>query len=236
MRWAVRGCSVSNSCAGKGRQSESFLAADRELTDAARLWAEQSLAIDPHQRTALGMLGMALYEEGDYASAINYWERLLAMEPPGSESAAMIQSVLTSARARLAASTGEVAPAPQAAPADSAPASVGVTVQVVLPDGAAVSPGDTVFVLARSATSGSRMPIAVQRFQGVSFPLTVRLDDSSSMAGQKLSQTDSVVVAVQVSADGRPGTLNARWLGEVGPVTPSASGEPVILELRPGGA
>jgi cytochrome c-type biogenesis protein CcmH len=53
------------------------------------------------------------------------------------------------------------------------------------------------------------------------------------MAGQKLSQTASVMVAVQVSADGRPGAENASWLGEVGPVAPSTDDNALEIVLRP---
>jgi len=213
-----------------------FFAAGRTLTDEARLRAEQALAVDPQQRTALGMLGMALYEQGDYAAAIGYWERLLAMETPGSESASMIRSVLDSARMELgegAAALAEPAADPNA---QAESVATGITVRVTAPQGVTIAPSDTVFILARSASSGSRMPIAVQRLQGITLPLTVRLDDRHSMAGQKLSLTGEVIVAVQVSADGRPGEKSARWLGEVGGVTPSAEEEPIEVLLRPGDA
>ncbi|MCP4841681.1 MAG: tetratricopeptide repeat protein, partial [Halieaceae bacterium] len=84
-----------------------FFAAGRTLTDEARLRAEQALAVDPQQRTALGMLGMAFYEQGDFRAAIGYWERLLAMETPGSENANMIRSVLDSARMELGEEVAE---------------------------------------------------------------------------------------------------------------------------------
>ena len=104
--------------------------------------------------------------------------------------------------------------------------------RVTAPPDAAIAATDTVFILARNAESGSRMPIAVQRLTGAQLPVTLRLDDSNSMAGQKLSQTASVIVAVQVSADGRPGAANASWIGEVGPLTPSSDETPLEIVLR----
>jgi cytochrome c-type biogenesis protein CcmH len=204
-----------------------YLAAGRSLSDAARMRAEQALAIDPHQRTALGLLGMASYEQGQFRAAIEYWQRLVAMEPPGSETANMINGIIEQARAKL----GE---APMvASPAGADATGVGVSVTVSLPEGAVVAPGDTVFVLARNAASDSRMPIAVQRLQGRQLPLQLRLDDSNSMAGQKLSDVASVMVVVQVSPEGRPGEANATWTGQAGPVEPSAAGEPVEIVLQP---
>ena len=80
-----------------------YLAAGRQLSDQARLRAEQALAVDPHQRTALGLLGMASFEQRQYRAAISYWQRLLVGEQPDSEGARMITSVIETARQRLAA-------------------------------------------------------------------------------------------------------------------------------------
>jgi cytochrome c-type biogenesis protein CcmH len=210
-----------------------YLAAGRKLSDRARLQAEQALAKDPQQRTALGLLGMASFEQQQYRAAIEYWQRLLALEPAESESGQMIAQVIETARQRLV----EADPAAAATLAADAPAAaspgLGVTVRVSAPDGADIAPTDTVFILARNADSGSRMPIAVQRLTGAQLPVTLRLDDSNSMAGQKLSEAASVIVAVQVSADGRPGEDNARWLGQAGPVAPAASEAPLDLVLQP---
>jgi cytochrome c-type biogenesis protein CcmH len=232
-----------------------YLAAGRQLSEQARLQAEQALAINPHQRAALGLLGMASFEQQQYRGAIAYWQRLLATEPPGSETARMIAGVIETARQRLGESgdaPGSVgaahaavadAAAADAAAADAAAAgaaaagtaTAGVTVKVTLPDGAAVAASDTVFVLARNAESDSRMPIAVQRLQAGQLPVTLRLDDRNSMAGQKLSDAASVVVIVQVSPDGRPGEAAATWLGEVGPLAPTMDLEPLEIMLQPRG-
>ncbi|HEY7775722.1 MAG TPA: hypothetical protein VIC02_04185, partial [Kineobactrum sp.] len=81
--------------------------------------------------------------------------------------------------------------------------------------------------------SDSRMPIAVQRLQAGDLPATLRLDDSSSMAGQKLSEAGEVVVIVQVSPDGSPGEANASWLGRAGPLQPSRSADTLAITLQP---
>jgi cytochrome c-type biogenesis protein CcmH len=215
-----------------------YLAAGRSLSDRARLRAEQALAADPHQRTALGLLGMASFEQQQYRAAIEYWQRLIAMEPGDSESAQMIAGVIETARQRLGQEDPAGAAAVSAASADVAAVAAvdsgaGVTVRVSVPPGGVITPTDTVFILARNAESDSRMPIAVQRLTGAQLPVTLRLDDSNSMAGQKISETASVIVAVQVSADGRPGEANASWLGELGPIAPSADETPMEILLQP---
>ena len=185
---------------------------------------------------------MASFEQQQYRAAIEYWQRLLVMEQPDSESARMIASVIESARQKLGeAGVPEQVPGvatSRAAAAESdlaGPVGPGVTVRVSLPADAAASAADTVFILARNAESDSRMPIAVQRLQASQLPITLRLDDSNSMAGQKLSETESVVVVVQVSPSGRPGEANASWLGQGGPLTPSLDGETLDIILRASG-
>ena len=204
-----------------------YLAGGRQLGEEAQMLAEQSLAINPRQRTALGLLGMASFEQGQYRAAIEYWQRLLAMEPAGSEAAVMIAGVVERAKEKL----GEGGQ--QAVQAETeAAVTPGVTVRVSLPAGSKIEASSTVFILARAANSDSRMPIAVQRLTGSDLPAVLRLDDSTSMAGQKLSEAESIVVIVQVSPDGRPGEANATWLGNAGPLVPSLDAAPVDIVLQ----
>lgn len=205
----------------------SYLASGRTLDAESQARAEQALAINPHQRTALGLLGMAAFEREQFRAAIQYWERLLAMETPDGEGAQMIAGVIAEARERLG--EPQIAEAGEPEPA----ASIGLSLRVAAPEGIALNPSDTVFVLARSAASDSRMPIAVQRLQAGELPVTLRLDDSNSMAGQKLSEAGEVVVVVQVSPEGMPGEDNASWLGRAGPLEPSLSTEPLAITLEP---
>jgi len=211
-----------------------YMAAGQVLNDDARLLAEQALAANPHDRTALGLLGMASFRQQKYRAAIEYWQRLLTTETPGSESAQMIAGVIEQARTNLSAEiaakdggreTGST-PTPAVEP-------IGVTVLVTMPEAASVNAGDTVFVLARASGVSSRMPIAVQRFSAADLPLSVRLDDSNSMAGQKLSSQVAVDIIVQISPDGRPGEANATWLGRAGPVSLADQDGPIEVVLEP---
>ncbi|MEH6610599.1 MAG: cytochrome C biogenesis protein [Halioglobus sp.] len=213
-----------------GAQAD-FLANQRELSDSARMQAERALAVDPQQRTALGLLGMASFEQKSYRAAIEYWQRLLVTEQPGSAGAKMISSVIEMAQQALGEEGADTASV--ASVVEPTTNTVGVSVIVSMPADAVYDPTDTVFVLARSAASDSRMPIAVQRFQAGQLPVTLRLDDQSSMAGQQLSQAGEVVVVVQVSPEGKPGEANASYLGEAGPLLPSIDSEPVNIQLRP---
>ncbi|MCX2981501.1 c-type cytochrome biogenesis protein CcmI [Halieaceae bacterium IMCC14734] len=217
----------------------SFLAAGRRLDAEGKVLAEQALAINPHQSTALGLLGMVAFEEQRYQEAIGYWERLVAMEDPQSDSVQMINGVI--ARARQALAAGGTAPvaatgsaAVLTAAADTSMVAAGsVSVTVELPAGATPGPSDTVFVFARDAVSGARMPVAVQRFRASELPRTVVLDDAAAMAGQRISTLEQVTVIARISPNGQPGEANATFQGEVGPLVPASEPESMQLTLQP---
>ncbi|MDP5071927.1 MAG: cytochrome C biogenesis protein, partial [Congregibacter sp.] len=131
-----------------------FLAADRQLDTQAQLLAEKALAVDPAQRTALGLLGMSSFEGGAYAAAINYWGRLQAQEEPGSPGYDMLDQVMGVARERggLQADAGGAK--------DVVASAAGISVSLSLPENHSASPQAVVFVFARRAGSAGGMPIA----------------------------------------------------------------------------
>ena len=203
---------------GKAAQSE-FLFSGRVLSRRARLRAEQALAVDPMQAAALATMGMAAFEEVDYRQAIVYWQRLRELEPPGSPGHDMLGQIIERARQEL----GEPLPEPLV--------TAGVEVEVSL-SGDQTLPADAVlFVLARPEGAEAGMPIAAMRQTPSSWPLTVRLDDSASMAGQQISSFSAVSIEVQVSANGQPGRDNAlTWSAR--PSVPVGFGEPVKISLQ----
>ena len=216
---------------GKAAQAE-FLANDRQLSATARARAEQALAVNTAEPAALATLGMAAFEEADFRAAIQYWQRLQALEPPGSPGYTMLTQIIDRARIELGEAPVVLA---DESPNDAAPAlsseSPGVEVLVKLPEGAPVLPnGSVVFVLARAAGAEQGMPIAVSRTQPESWPLAVKLDDRQSMAGQLISESKAVSIEVQVSIDGQPGREQALYWGRVDPVTVGGA-EPIVIAL-----
>lgn len=197
-----------------------YLSGERMLTPRAKRRAEAALAINPGQRSALGTLGMAAFESGDYAEAIGYWERLMVTEVPGTAGHQMLTTIIAEARNRGGVAASETGPA----------SAIGVMVLVNLPEGA--SAVGTVFILARPSGGQQRMPTAVVRRSASELPLQVRLDDAASMAGQTLSALPLVDIEVQVSPGGQPGRANASWLATAESVKPSTSAE-VRLQLQP---
>ena len=67
-----------------------------------------------------------------------------------------------------------------------------------------LAPTDTVFISARPAEGGSRMPLAVLRVQAKDLPMDFMLDDSLAMSPTaKLSSSPRVVVTARISASGQ---------------------------------
>ena len=215
---------------GKAAQAE-FLANDRQLSATARVRAEQALAVNTAEPAALATLGMAAFEEADFRTAVKYWERLQALEPPGSPGYTMLAQIIERARVALGEAPSLLADDSPEAPSAAPAGSLGVDVMVRPSEGAPVPPaGSVVFVLARAAGAEQGMPIAVSRVQAERWPLAVRLDDRQSMAGQLISEVEAVSIEVQVSIDGQPGRDNALYWGRVDAVTVGVA-EPVVITL-----
>ena len=217
---------------GKAAQAE-FLSSGRILSGQARARAEQALAMDPMQSTALATLGMAAFEEADYAQAIEFWQRLRTLEAPGSPGYEMLGQVIERARQELAQS-GQAPPvsSPESSDdvAEASDPGPGVAIEILQPAGEDIPEGAVIFVLARPEGAESGMPIAVVRRQVSAWPLSVRLDDSTSMAGQLLSGFSSVSIEVQISINGQPGRTNALlWAHE----RTVRVGQSEPLKLRP---
>ena len=206
-----------------------YLKGERQLSEQARRRAEAALAINPEQRSALGTLGMAAFEAEEYSDALRYWEQLLAVEAVGTPGYQMLTTIIAEARMRGELPSSVVL-APPVEGLPEANSGVGVTVTVTMPDGEAAE--GTVFVVARPSGVAQRMPTAAVRRSASELPFSVRLDDASSMAGQKVSALNLVDIEVQLSVTGQPGRANASWLATATNIQPKKDAE-ITLILEP---
>ena len=194
---------------------------------------ERALKADPKHFKALALAGSAAFDRGDYAVAIEQWQKIAVQLPPDSELGPRVQSMIADARGKLAgnetaptaSSSPQVAAARPAASAAVPTAGTSVSGTVTLDPALAAqaAPGDSVFVFARAA-NGSRMPLAVQRAQVKDLPLSFRLDDSMAMApGMTLSSASQLTVGARISKSGtaiaQPGDLS----GEITGIAPGAA-------------
>ncbi len=206
------------SIAGQHAQAR-YLASNRQLTPAIRAEAERALQLDPHQTTALGLLGIAAFERGDHAETLTHWRKLLAQLPPGSPNAQIITDGIRRAEALVGGKAGEQTDSnePVTGPRLAVTVTIDESLKRQLPNGA------TLFVFVRAA-GGSPMPLAVVRQPVGDWPVAVELSDAQAMAeGMDLSS---------LVASGGRGELVARITasGEVRPQPGDFEGI-VALEL-----
>ena len=161
----------------------------------------------------LALAGRAEMEAKNYAGAIDYWERILRFAPPESEFARTVEGSI--AEARLLGG--------------SAMASLQGIVSLDKAYKHRISPGDTVFILARPA-DGTKMPLAVLRTTVEKLPYAFTLDDSMAMApGAKLSNHAKVVVSARISKSGKAAPQKGDIEGSSAPVAPGATGVRVVI-------
>ncbi len=170
---------------------------------------ERAREIEPQSPRVLWLLGVVAAQQGDSSQAVETWKQLLAQLPPDSEAARMVQSSieqLSGSDSLAATANNSSSPSTVAANPKQEAASAGMvklTVDISPELKAQTKPDDTVFVFARPV-QGPRMPLAAVRHQVSELPLTITLDDSSSMAGQKLSAFDEVTVVARISRTASP--------------------------------
>lgn len=196
-----------------------FFATGRRLDAGTQALADEALAANPGEPTTLGLLGMAAYEQGRYAAAAGYWQRLVAVLPPADPlRQALAEGVARATAAARAAGQAVVGP--------------GLEVEVSLAPAVAqrVRPADSVFVLALAADHAGP-PLAVRRLSVADLPQRVRLDDSDAMLPQhRLSDQRRVRPVVVIARSGDP--LKGEWRHEGRPLDlPSATLSPLRVEV-----
>ena len=205
---------------------------------------KQALERQPESQRGLLLLGVSAYQSNDFAAAATTWERLLATMPADASARPALLERVADARSRAglpalaqapvaSASTTPTNPPAAASPptsTDAGAASLTVTVDIAADLKAKVADGDVLFVFARAA-AGPRMPLAIQRLPATALPVTVTLDDSTSMMpSMTLSSMPQVVVGARISKSGnaiaQPGDFET--LSEP---LPNTRAEPVLLTI-----
>ena len=189
-----------------------YLAAGGELDDRSRALARQVLEARPNHPLVLEMFAIDAYRRGDFRAAVEQLNRALDNPLPEAQRAALLGG-LNEARSRM----GTLVPT--------------IDVEVGLP--AEAPRQGTLFVIARRPGGG--MPIAVVRRPAESLPLSVRLDDTASMSGLKLSDAKEIQVVVRLSRSGNPVAGPGDWEWRSGVLQPGALSDPLHLkaELAP---
>ncbi|MEZ5557223.1 MAG: c-type cytochrome biogenesis protein CcmI [Pseudomonadales bacterium] len=166
-----------------------YLAGGGQLDAPTRSIAERLLAQRPNHPMVLEIYALDAYRRGDYRAAVEHINRALSNDLAVDQQMALLAG-LEQARAQL----GDLTPA----------------VDVDVSAAAQVPQGATLFVIARPPGGG--MPFAVIRRPAALLPLSVRLDDTTSMnPAMPLSRAPAVEVVVRISLDGTAGARPGDW-------------------------
>lgn len=183
---------------------------------------QKGLDIDPDFPKGLWLAGLAAIQADRPEQARQSWEKLVAILPPESESAAQLRQLL--------AEVGGVRAVPEEQAESAAAISLQVDVSLSPALAQSVAAGSTVFVLARPA-DGPRTPLAAIRRTVEQFPFSVVLDESMAMvAGMSLREFPEVVVEARVSRSGDATSQAGDLIGRSEPVS-TAAGEVVTIVI-----
>ncbi|WP_299204771.1 c-type cytochrome biogenesis protein CcmI [uncultured Amphritea sp.] len=198
-----------------------FFANNGKMSPQIRAEVDKTLAMDPFDVTALGLLGIESYESADYRAAMEFWRK--GLTNASAEQADSLKSGITSARDKLVAAGETVPDLPELAEAK-----IQLAVSLSPELQSRVTPEMTVFIFARPV--GGRMPLAAKRVTVADLPLSIVLDDSLAMSPQaKLSGAETVEVTARISASGQPTPQPGDLSGTISPV--AVHGQVDILEL-----
>ncbi len=197
------------------------------VNDKAFKLIKRALAKAPENPTAMWMAAMAYESQGDYKTAVNYWQNLLPKVKANPSDYQEVQVHLAHAQSRL---TGKpmVIPNPEAVAQQQTSGNAGASVTAVIKLAAKykqqVKPTDTVFVFAR-AVNGPRQPLAAKRLQVKDLPATITLNDSMAMSPMnKLSDYAQVYIGARVSRSGNAMPSSGDLEGRSGSVETKQSG------------
>ena len=157
----------------------------------------QALKLDPNNLLALWLSGTASFNNGDYKSAVQTWEKLAQQLPPGSEEARTIESSIAEARSKggLAGTNTNI----NTAVANGKGVSGKIEISAELKS--KVKSGDVLMVIARQP--GERMPVAVLRVPATAFPMNFALTDALAMnPSAPISKLSDVSIEVRISKTG----------------------------------
>jgi cytochrome c-type biogenesis protein CcmH len=179
------------------------------------------------------LLGLAAAQQGDDATAVAHWRRLLQLIEPGTPVAQTIEAQITEAESRLqSAASGNDTGNPTEPPAtwQSAPVLIDLGPEAAK-SLAGLPAGASLFLIAREAGQNSGPPLAVRRIEGPVFPLELRLSDRDSMLPQRpVSGFDALQLQARVSVSGEPMASAGDWQSAVAMFN-SQQPDPVMLVI-----
>ncbi|MCO1335817.1 c-type cytochrome biogenesis protein CcmI [Microbulbifer sp. OS29] len=198
-----------------------FFGGGSKITDEIRLLVSEAIQVQPTNGTALGLAGIAAFEDGDFRMARQHWRAALTQLSPGSPAAEALHAGVIRAEKALA-ENGEAVVVSSKASSDVAGPAIRVTVS--LAEGVNTAASTPVFVYARSAASP--MPLAIVRLTAGQLPTEVILDESRAMMpSASIASVDSVQLVARLAVKGDARPAPGDWQGMISTLPKARWGE-----------
>ncbi len=194
------------------------LAANGDMRGEPTDLAAKALALNPNNRQALWLSGLAAVQIDDKSSANRHWSALLAILGDQPAEKARLQEIMSEALGAdyVAAATSNTSSVSKTV-TDSNLANenttgieqnnsngVPITISLAPEIADSVNPQDLVFIFAR-AVNGPPPPLAVKRLRVADLPVSISLSDQDAMVPQfKMSLFPDITVSARVSKSGQP--------------------------------
>ena len=179
-----------------------YYQSEGNLSDEVNNTIQQALDLDENELNSIGLLAIDAFSNQRFLEAKKYWVEILNVYPehPARSS---IEAGIQRVNAQLGLDDENIL-----SKSDSAN-DAWVRVKVSIDDSIinSLEPSDTVFILAKAVgqSTNIKAPLAVSRHRVDDLPVTVKLDDSKSMAPiAKISMAKRVMVVARVSKSGNP--------------------------------
>ena len=190
-------------------EAQALLFSDAEQVTAAATLAGRALGLDENNTMALGVLGVASFEQRNFADAERYWSRLLTLLPPQSPDYQAVAQGLQIAR--------------------SAQGIAGPSVRLNIPRPSIdVAPGTPVFVYAR-ISEDEPTPMVVARVDFSELPTELVLTNEMRMGPMAgLPTQGAVEIVARVSLSGGVAPAPGDWQGVARSVS-TEQGEAILV-------
>lgn len=217
-----------------------FFAAGAQMTAEVRDQIDAVFEREPENSIALGLAGIAAFNDKRYADARDFWLRALAQQPTSSSATQALSAGVARAEEALAQLKSDTGPATAAPEVELFTGDLAsnvkpekatgntIEVQVTLAEAVSAAAETPVFVYARS--SDSPMPLAIVRLTAAELPARVVLNESRAMApGYNLKSVDSVQLVARLAVHGDVRPTAGDWQGEVAPFVRAQWGKPIEI-------
>ncbi|HBX36671.1 MAG TPA: hypothetical protein DEG76_04995 [Pseudohongiella sp.] len=210
-----------------------YVADGQQMTERVQEIITRAQRLNPSEPSVLQLLGADAFVNGDYQSALTYWQQLLGSTVQGSEDAQFLRAMIAEAQAQLMQQEGgevETAGTPQ------------LEISLALSPEIDV-PGETRVFVSAQDTSRPGPPLAAKLMTVADLPAIVSLSDTDAVGPFNLSSAEEVIVVATVAVGGTADVQSGDYQVRSEPVkldtsaddaatdTGSSGTEPVRLQM-----